>query len=438
MGRIEKTVFISYRRKDLPWARAIYQDLTSHGYDAFFDFQSINSGDFSQLLIENIKARAHFVLLLTPSALERCENPNDWLRKEIETALDYKRNIIPLMLENFDFGTSFNEKHLTGKLIVLKDYNGLRIHSDYFEEAMDRMRQRYLNTPLDAVIHPLSEPVRLVTIQQQSAANIKLPPEITSADAQSPITSLNEITKSKGKLSWITNPIRTAQASFYSTRAKMQFGSGNFENALQSYHEVIRANPKDDNAYLERGDTYQQLGNLQYAIKDFSQAIQINPLNFDALLGRGFCRQLNKNYERAIRDFSEAIRIKPNDHRPYNSLGHIFYLQGETLKAFSCYQKAIALAPFDGTLRASMVRALKKLDRVDEAYEYELIARSLIHSESEYNKACLEAICGNLDESLELLKTAIEKGQVKLEWAQQDPDFENLQHYPRFKALVGL
>ena len=85
-----------------------------------------------------------------------------------------------------------------------------------------------------------------------------------------------------------------------------------------------------------------------------------------------------------------------------------------------------------------MVRALKKLDRVDEAYEYELIARSLIHSESEYNKACLEAICGNLDESLELLKTAIEKGQVKLEWAQQDPDFENLQHYPRFKALVGL
>lgn len=438
MGRIEKTVFISYRRKDLPWARAIYQDLTSHGFDAFFDFQSINSGDFSQLLIENIKARAHFVLLLTPSALERCENPNDWLRKEIETAIDYKRNIIPLMLENFDFGTSFNEKYLTGKLILLKDYNGLRIHSDYFEEAMDRMRQRYLNTPLDAVIHPLSEPVRLVTIQQQSAANIKLPPEITSTAAQSSNTLLNEITKSTSKLSWITNPIRTAQASFYSTRAKMQSGSGNFENALQSYHEVIRANPKDDNAYLERGDTYQQLGNLQYAIKDFSQAIQINPLNFDAFLGRGFCRQLNKNYERAIKDFSEAIRIKPNDHRPYNSLGHIFYLQGETLKAFSCYQKAIALAPFDGTLRASMVRALKKLDRVDEAYEYELIARSLIHSESEYNKACLEAICGNLDESLELLKTAIEKGQVKLEWAQQDPDFENLQHYPRFKALVGL
>lgn len=60
-GCIEKTVFISYRRTNSAWARAIYQDLTSHGYDAFFDFQSINSGDFSQVILENIEARAHFV-----------------------------------------------------------------------------------------------------------------------------------------------------------------------------------------------------------------------------------------------------------------------------------------------------------------------------------------------------------------------------------------
>jgi len=41
MGRIEKTVFISYRRTNLPWALCIYQDLTMHGYDVFFDYQSI-------------------------------------------------------------------------------------------------------------------------------------------------------------------------------------------------------------------------------------------------------------------------------------------------------------------------------------------------------------------------------------------------------------
>jgi hypothetical protein len=34
MGRIEKTVFISYRRANLPWALFIYRDCSgSHGYE---------------------------------------------------------------------------------------------------------------------------------------------------------------------------------------------------------------------------------------------------------------------------------------------------------------------------------------------------------------------------------------------------------------------
>ena len=33
MGRIEKTVFISYRRTNIPWVLAISQSLTYHGYD---------------------------------------------------------------------------------------------------------------------------------------------------------------------------------------------------------------------------------------------------------------------------------------------------------------------------------------------------------------------------------------------------------------------
>src|SRR5271166_2223435 len=101
MERIEKTVFISYRRTNVPWALAIFQNLTQHGYDVFFDFSGIASGDFENVILENIHARAHFVVLLTPSALERCGDPEDWLRREIEAALESRRNIVPLMLEGF-------------------------------------------------------------------------------------------------------------------------------------------------------------------------------------------------------------------------------------------------------------------------------------------------------------------------------------------------
>ena len=63
MGRIEKTVFISYRRTNFPWALAIYKDLHNDGYDVFFDYQSIDSGDFEKIILENIKARAHFIVV---------------------------------------------------------------------------------------------------------------------------------------------------------------------------------------------------------------------------------------------------------------------------------------------------------------------------------------------------------------------------------------
>ena len=169
--RIEKTVFISYRRTNLPWALAIYQNLTHHGYDVFFDYQSINSGDFEQIILGNIRARAHFIVLLTPTALERCASPADWMRREIETGLDEKRNVIPLFLEGFSFGNPNVANYLTGKIAWLQNYNGLSVPSDYFDEAMERLRQRYLNVSLETVLHPVTPVVQRAVIEQQKAAN---------------------------------------------------------------------------------------------------------------------------------------------------------------------------------------------------------------------------------------------------------------------------
>jgi len=171
MARIEKTIFISYRRKDISWALAVYQYLTSQKYDVFFDYTSIPSGDFEQIIISNIKARAHFVLILTPTALDRCSQPGDWLRREIETAVDEKRNIIPLLFDGFNFASPSIVEKLTGKLAAIPRYNALDIPSGYFIEAMERLRSRYLNVPLNAVIHPVSTEVRKVVKEEQVAAD---------------------------------------------------------------------------------------------------------------------------------------------------------------------------------------------------------------------------------------------------------------------------
>ncbi len=175
--QIEKTVFISYRRTNSFIARAIFQALHSHGYDAFYDIESIDSGSFEQIILNQIKARAHFVLVLTPTTLERCLNPGDWVRREIETAMDYKRNITPLLFDNFEFREA--EKYLVGQLELLPAYNGLRIHTDYFNEGMERLQTRFLNKPLDLVLHPVTTREQVVVKEQivQAAAQPTITPE---------------------------------------------------------------------------------------------------------------------------------------------------------------------------------------------------------------------------------------------------------------------
>jgi hypothetical protein len=56
--------------------------------------------------------------------------------------LEAKRNIVPLMLEGFDFSTPSIASQLTGKLAALKRYNALDIPARYFEAAMSLLREK--------------------------------------------------------------------------------------------------------------------------------------------------------------------------------------------------------------------------------------------------------------------------------------------------------
>ena len=209
MGRIEKTVFISYRRSTgSAWALAVSQNLTQSGYDVFFDYQGIASGDFEQVILENIRTRAHFLVLLTPSALERVDQPGDWLRREIEAALEHRRNIVPLMLEGFDFATPSIGSHLTGTLAPLKSYNGLTVPVEYFDEAMSRLRAKHLNVAVGAVLHPPSAAATEAATAQRAAAATATDVPTEGLTAERWFERGFEATDPDTKISYYTEAIR--------------------------------------------------------------------------------------------------------------------------------------------------------------------------------------------------------------------------------------
>ena len=129
--------------------------------------------------------------------------------------------------------------------------------------------------------------------------------------------------------------------------------------------------------------------------------------------------------------------MQPNYTQAIYNRGYVYQTKGDTDRAIKNYQESLQIKPNDNHARISLFSLLKKLGKNTQADEHEKLARELVTKENEYNQACFEAICGNTEKALDLLKIAMEKGQSTKEWAKKDPDFENLRDEPRFKEIVG-
>jgi len=91
-------VFISYRRETgVDDARLLQQALKARGYEVFFDFfNPMRDGNFMEKTFKAINEAPVFILMLTEGALNRCDRKEDWVRAEIECAIDNGRQIIPV------------------------------------------------------------------------------------------------------------------------------------------------------------------------------------------------------------------------------------------------------------------------------------------------------------------------------------------------------
>ena len=323
MPQVEKTVFISYRRTNIFHARATFQDLRANDYDAFMDYETMNAGDFEQIILNQIKARAHFLVILTPSALERCADPNDWLRREIETAIETKRNIIPLMFEGFDWGSV--RQYLTGKLATLSNFNALPIPSAYFDEAMHRLRTRFLNVDITAVLYPT-------------------PKADESAVARKIVAATNQPAVTEKQLS----------ASEYFERAYQHGEAKRYDDAIRDYTEAIRLNPQYANAYVNRGSAYGNKNDYDRAIADYNEALRLNPQYADAYFNRGLAYRNKNDYDRAIADYTEAIHLNPQYANAYNNRGYVYLSQKQYALALNDFTYALGLNPQDAHLYDSL------------------------------------------------------------------------------------
>lgn len=133
----------------------------------------------------------------------------------------------------------------------------------------------------------------------------------------------------------ITSNPKDAEAYYNRGIALKQLGE--YADAIADLDTYILSNPQKDylaDGYSARGDCYKAQGKTAMALADYNKSIQAYPTT-TALNNRGTMYFIQGDYEKAIADFTTAITIDPKDAEPY-------YNRAKAYSSQKLYAKAIA------------------------------------------------------------------------------------------------
>ncbi len=139
-----------------------------------------------------------------------------------------------------------------------------------------------------------------------------------------------------------------------------------------------------------------------------------------------------------IQAHRQAVSIELHQGFLLHHLGLAFAGAGRDEDAIASFQRVIELDPDHYLAHASLGGYYRKLGLEELAQKHIGKAmRNIYDSENEYNRACLDAICGNVDQAIDLLRIALEKKQTYVEWIIHDPDLDFIREDLRFKQLIS-
>jgi len=173
------------------------------------------------------------------------------------------------------------------------------------------------------------------------------------------------------------------------------------------------------------------------AIATYQRVTELNPKSARAWHTLGNLFRTSGRYGEALAAFDQAVALDPNREVFHYHLGLVYAALKRYDEAIRAFQKVVELNPDYNLAHCTLAGYYRRLGQENEAQKHITIALPTMKDETEYNRACFEAICGNNDQALALLNEALEKKQTTPDWVRRDPDFEFIRDDPRFQALVS-
>lgn len=209
------------------------------------------------------------------------------------------------------------------------------------------------------------------------------------------------------------------------------------ELAIQDMNEVISKEKENLYFYDARACHYRYAGMYEDAIEDFSIVIELYPTSGYGYYNRGWCYELSGNDEEAMKNYNEGLEIDKTYPYLFLMRGELRLKQGNQDGAKEDFEMVVKLdtSVTDGSCRHY---ALHFLGKDDEAKEWmdKLIAEDPDDSGNYYDMACLYSRMGKLDEAVDALRTALEKGYRRFPHIENDDDLDPIRSLPSFIELM--
>ena len=167
-------------------------------------------------------------------------------------------------------------------------------------------------------------------------------------------------------------------------------------------------------------------------------AVAKNSRNLVAWEALGDAYKASGLYKEAIESYQSAIGINPAKPENYYHLGLSYAAERMENEAVQAFEKVLQLDPTHALAHAKLGSHYRKTGEYELAEKH--IKKALdndFEKQNEYNRACLQSICGNTDQAFELLKTALQSKPTYINWVVKDPDLDALHNDRRFQSLLS-
>lgn len=150
------------------------------------------------------------------------------------------------------------------------------------------------------------------------------------------------------------------------------FELGNYQVALESLQEALRAEPAYGPAHNMLALVYMQLGEDALAHQSFARALQINPLDSDANNNYGWFLCQRKRYDEAMKYFMTALKnpLYQSPDKSYVNAGICSRERGDNVAARQLFEQALKLQPAQSSALYHLADMAFRRGQVGESKEF--------------------------------------------------------------------